>query len=82
MLTDGLAGAEDRMIGIVGLYQKSVRERCFPLHLLEKGLKVKLEDACSKRPNIFMKRRKYWSEMKYHILCSLQGPTRSHQSII
>ena len=52
MLTDGLAGAEDRMIGIVGLYQKSVRERCFPLHLLEKGLKVKIEDACSKRPNI------------------------------
>ena len=76
MLTDGLAGAEDRMIGIVGLYQKSVRERCFPLHLLEKGLKVKIEDACSKRPNIFMKRRKYWSEIKYHkgILCSLQGP--------
>ena len=66
MLTDGLAGAEDRMIGIVGLYQKSVRERCFPLHLLEKGLKVKIEDACSKRPNIFMKRRKYWSEIKYH----------------
>lgn len=43
MLTDGLAGAERRMIGIIGLHQKSARERNFPLGLLEKGLKVKIE---------------------------------------
>ena len=45
MLTDGLAGAERRMIGIIGLHQKSARERNFPLGLLEKGLKVKIEAA-------------------------------------
>lgn len=45
MLTDGLAGAESLMIGIVGLHQKSVRERAFPLSLLERGLEVKIEDA-------------------------------------
>eukprot|EP00438_Fugacium_kawagutii_P017245 Skav220997 [mRNA] locus=scaffold2318:23656:30497:+ [translate_table: standard] len=45
VLTDGLAGAESRMIGIIGLYQKSARERNFPLGLLEKGLKVKIEAA-------------------------------------
>ena len=74
MLTDGLAGAEDRMIGIVGLYQKSVRERCFPLHLLEKGLKVKIEDACSKRPN---NAKHVHEEMKWNItkgiLCRVHG---------
>ena len=45
MLTDGLAGPESRMIGIIGLHQKSARERNFPLGLLEKGLKVKIEAA-------------------------------------
>lgn len=45
MLTDGLAGAESRMIGIVGLHQKSVRERAFPTSILEKGLEVKIEDT-------------------------------------
>ena len=45
VLTDGLAGAERRMIGIIGLHQKSARERNFPLGLLEKGLKVKIEAA-------------------------------------
>eukprot|EP00435_Cladocopium_sp_Y103_P007156 s4640_g2.t1 len=40
VLTDGLAGAETRMIGIIGLHQKAARERHFPLDLLEKGLKV------------------------------------------
>ncbi|CAK9107225.1 unnamed protein product [Durusdinium trenchii] len=45
VLTDGLAGAESCMIGIVGLYQKSVRERAFPLSLLKKGLEVKIEEA-------------------------------------
>lgn len=44
VLTDGLAGAESCMIGIVGLYQKSVRERAFPLSLLKKGLEVKIEE--------------------------------------
>ena len=44
VLTDGLAGAESRMIGIIGLHQKAARERHFPLHLLEKGLKVKIEE--------------------------------------
>ena len=68
MLTDGLAGAEDRMIGIVGLYQKSVRERCFPLHLLEKGLKVKIEDACCKEPNMFVMLR------VNHKRFTVQGP--------
>ena len=29
------------MIGIIGLHHKAARERHFPLHLLEKGLKVK-----------------------------------------
>lgn len=46
MLTDGLAGAESRMIGIIGLHQKSAREKHFPLDLLEKGLKVKIEETC------------------------------------
>jgi len=45
VLTDGLAGAESRMIGIIGLHHKAARERHFPLHLLEKGLEVKIEDA-------------------------------------
>eukprot|EP00435_Cladocopium_sp_Y103_P001343 s2782_g1.t1 len=39
VLTDGLAGAESRMIGIIGLHHKAARERHFPLDLLEKGLK-------------------------------------------
>ena len=43
VLTDGLAGAESRMIGIIGLHHKAARERHFPLHLLEKGLQVKIE---------------------------------------
>ena len=46
VLTDGLAGAESRMIGIIGLHHKAARERHFPLHLLEKGLKVKIEETC------------------------------------
>ena len=46
VLTDGLAGAESRMIGILALHRKSARERDFPLVLLEKGLKVKIEEAC------------------------------------
>ena len=46
MLTDGLAGAESRMIGIIGLHQKSAREKHFPLDLLVKGLKVKIEETC------------------------------------
>ena len=45
VLTDGLAGAETRMIGIVGLHRKSVRERPFPLVLLERGLSVKIQAA-------------------------------------
>ena len=45
VLTDGLAGAERRMIGVLGLHHKSARERNFPLGLLEKGLKVKIEAA-------------------------------------
>ncbi|CAK9105673.1 unnamed protein product [Durusdinium trenchii] len=35
VLTDGLAGSETRMIGIVALHRKSIRERGFPLDLLE-----------------------------------------------
>ena len=46
VLTDGLAGAESRMIGIIGLHHKAARERHFPLRLLEKGLKVKIEETC------------------------------------
>jgi hypothetical protein len=49
VLTDGLAGAENRMIGIVALHQKSVRERRFPVELLEKGLKVKIEETWRNR---------------------------------
>ncbi|CAK9016968.1 unnamed protein product [Durusdinium trenchii] len=45
VLTDGLAGAESRMIDIVGLRQKSVRERGFPTSILEQGLEVKIEEA-------------------------------------
>ena len=45
VLTDGLAGAESRMIGIIGLHHKAARERHFPLDLLEKGLKVKIEET-------------------------------------
>ena len=37
VLTDGLAGAESRMIGIIGLHHKAARERHFPLDLLEKA---------------------------------------------
>ena len=54
VLTDGLAGAESRMIGIIGLHHKAARERHFPLDLLEKGLKVKIEEtwwiACRTSP--------------------------------
>ena len=45
MLTDGLAGAEKRMIGIIALHHKSDRERHFPLGLLEKGLNIKIEET-------------------------------------
>ena len=45
VLTDGLAGAESRMIGIIGLHHKAARERHFPLRLLEQGLKVKIEET-------------------------------------
>ena len=45
VLTDGLAGAESRMIGIIGLHHKAARERHFPLDLLEKDLKVKIEET-------------------------------------
>ena len=44
VLTDGLAGAESRMIGIIALHHKAARERHFPLHLLEMGLKVRIEE--------------------------------------
>ena len=54
MLTDGLAGAESRMIGIIGLHHKAARERHFPLGLLEKGLKVKIEEAwCGIARNLY-----------------------------
>lgn len=43
MLTDGLAGAERRMLGTVGRHQKSLRERDFPVDLLLRGLRVKIE---------------------------------------
>ena len=45
VLTDGLAGAENRMIGIIALHHKSDRERHFPLGLLEKGLNIKIEET-------------------------------------
>jgi hypothetical protein len=51
VLTDGLAGAEGRMIGIIGLHRKSARERDFPLHLLEKGLNVRIEETRCKMPS-------------------------------
>ena len=38
VLTDGLAGAESRMIGIIGLHHKAARERHFPLRPFGKGL--------------------------------------------
>ncbi|CAJ1355858.1 unnamed protein product [Effrenium voratum] len=50
VLTDGLAGAETRMIGIVGLHRKSVRERGFPFELLEEGLTVNIEEANATQP--------------------------------
>ena len=43
VLTDGLAGAERRMLGTVGRHQKSLRERDFPVDLLLRGLRVKIE---------------------------------------
>lgn len=45
VLTDGLAGVESRMTCIVGAYRKAVREKDFPVDLLELGLKVKIEEA-------------------------------------
>ncbi|CAK9093165.1 unnamed protein product, partial [Durusdinium trenchii] len=45
VLTDGLAGAERRMLGTVGRHQKSLRERDFPVDLLLRGLRVKIEEA-------------------------------------
>mgnify|MGYP000070198718 FL=1 len=54
VLTDGLAGAESRMIGIIGLHHKAARERHFPLGLLEKGLKVKIEETwCGIARNLY-----------------------------
>ena len=51
VLTDGLAGAESRMIGIIGLHHKAARERHFPL---EKGLKVKIEETwCGIARNLY-----------------------------
>lgn len=65
MLTDGLAGAESRMIGIVGLHQKSVRERDFPTSILEKGLEVKIEDTwCEDR----VSQHVYVVQRAYHTL--------------
>ena len=62
VLTDGLAGAESRMIDIVGLRQKSVRERGFPTSILEQGLEVKIEDTwCEDRTckNVYAVQRAY-----------------------
>ena len=57
VLTDGLAGAETRMIGIVGLHRKSVRERGFPFELLEAGLTVNIEESWIWPPCSFLAAR-------------------------
>ena len=49
MITDGLAGAEGRVLPILGLLCKSRREESFPVDLLQKGLSVDLEAARATR---------------------------------
>lgn len=45
VVTDGLAGAESRVLPILGLLCKSRRERSFPMDLLRKGLGVDIATA-------------------------------------
>ena len=45
VITDGLVGAETRVLPILGLLCKSRREQCFPMDLLQKGLSVDIAAA-------------------------------------
>ena len=45
VITDGLAGAESRLLPLLGLLCKSKREQSFPMAVLEKGLAVDIATA-------------------------------------
>ena len=45
VITDGLVGAETRVLPILGLLCKSRREQSFPMDLLQKGLSVDIAAA-------------------------------------
>ena len=45
VITDGLAGAESRILPLLGLLCKSKREQSFPMAVLEKGLAVDIATA-------------------------------------
>ena len=45
VITDGLAGAESRILPLLGLLCKSKREQAFPMAVLEKGLAVDIATA-------------------------------------
>ena len=49
VITDGLAGAEGRILPILGLLRKSQREQAFPMDVLEKGLTVNIAAAQASR---------------------------------
>ena len=49
VITDGLAGAEGRILPILGLLCKSQREQAFPMDVLEKGLAVDIATAQASR---------------------------------
>lgn len=49
VITDGLAGAEGRVLPILGLLCKSRREESFPVDLLQKGLSVDIQTARATR---------------------------------
>lgn len=63
VITDGLAGAESRVLPVLGLLCKSRREQFFPIHLLQEGLNVNITAALASK-----------AEDKTRILKSIASP--------
>lgn len=45
VITDGLAGIENQMVPLLGLHHKTCREMTFPMHILQKGLRINILSA-------------------------------------
>eukprot|EP00435_Cladocopium_sp_Y103_P053411 s735_g17.t1 len=45
VITDGLAGIENQMVPLLGLHHKTCREMTFPMHILQKALRINILSA-------------------------------------